>query len=156
MAAQPQLVRQLHVAQVQGSVVDDMENAPADGGYPTQCFSRVPSRSDTLRAPKDLPRLSLSSLQELGQRRGIVSFRDELSIPIPCWGTTTHHFAHPKVLCTSDMSRQDGKGVGGMLLDALQGAPVQRLRGQIRDQLADLAPKIFNHLQVALQFWKPS
>jgi hypothetical protein len=55
------------------------------------------------------------------------------------------------MLCASDVGCQDSQRVDGVALDTLDGTPVQSLRGQASDQVANLAAQVLNAMQVVFQ-----
>ena len=137
LASHPQLVGELHVAQVQGRVVDDVQDAPADRDT-RPLASRVPSRSVSLSV-ENISRVSSPTCSRRPTSSDALAARVANSASRSREGgrppTTS---ADPEMLRTGDMRCQDSQRVGGMLLRALQGTPVQGLGGQARDQVADL------------------
>jgi hypothetical protein len=137
------------MAQVEGGVVNDMQDAPANWDRPSLHLSCAVQISFA-KGREDLARLCPRFFQKPTKFRSVGGLGGEFSVTVPGGRSPAHHFRNPEMFRASDMGGQDSQGVGGMILDTLDGTPIQSLRRQVGNQVADLAAQVFNSLQVVL------
>ncbi len=99
-----------------------------------------------------LARFDTSFVQPATELIGIVSHRGEFGVTVTSDRPATDHLCDPEMLGAGDVGGQHGQRVGGVVVIPVDGTPVQRLGGQADNQLAGLPTKVFDHLQVMLQF----
>jgi hypothetical protein len=131
-------------------VIEGVEEAPAhwDGSLP--CLAHA-IEIGLVQSREHHPRLGTGVFQQLYKLRCAGGVGGELSFAVSRGRMTPNHLTDPKVFGTRDVGRQHAQRIGGVLSTPFYGAPVQGFHGQIRNQIANLSPQIFDHPQVAIQ-----
>jgi hypothetical protein len=136
------------VAQVQGRVVDDVQDAPSNRDDPISGFTH-PFQIDFVERSADPLCLQPDPVQQVDEFGLAGCLCRELGIPIPRGRQAAYYFSYPEMLRTGDVRRQNSQRVRGMVIASFQGTPIQGLGGQAGDQVAHLPAKVLDHLQVA-------
>jgi hypothetical protein len=177
----PQLIGKLYMAQVESSVVNDVQDAPAHRDFPTYYLSHT-IQVGLAQSRQHLPCLHPSLFQKTDKLRGISGLGGKLGVTVPGGRAAPHHLSDPEMLCASDMGGQNSQGVGGVALvtppsppyeggsvvandggddhppsppyegGSTDGTPVQGFGGQASDQVTHLTAQILEALPIVVQF----
>ena len=122
MPSHPQLVRDLHMPQVKGRVIDDVHDAPADRELTAPHLPQI-SQVRFGQRGQDLPRLQAGTLQETDQLRAVFNLCEELGIAVAGGWPAAYYLADPKTLCAGDVGRQDSERIRGVFLCRARTSP---------------------------------